>query len=95
MKIDKKQVEHIAKLAKLRISDEDAVRLTKEMDKMINFADQLAELDTEGIEPTMHAIFVSNVFREDKIEPSFTRKQVLSCAPEKDEQFIIVPNIID
>lgn len=95
LKIDKNQVKHLAKLAKLRVNETKAESLTQQMDKLIEFADTLSELNTDDVEPTMHAIFVSNVFREDIVKPSLSKDEVLRCSPEHDEQFIIVPSIIE
>ena len=64
MKITKEQVEHVASLAKLSLSEEEIERLRTQMGGMIAFADQLNELDVESVSPTTHAVPMQNVFRQ-------------------------------
>ncbi|MDK2933193.1 MAG: aspartyl-tRNA(Asn)/glutamyl-tRNA(Gln) amidotransferase subunit [Clostridiales bacterium] len=66
MKITREQVEHVANLARLNLTEEEKERLTSEMESIIAFADKLNELDTSEVEPTAHAIPIQNVFREDE-----------------------------
>jgi aspartyl-tRNA(Asn)/glutamyl-tRNA(Gln) amidotransferase subunit C len=95
MQITREQIEHIASLARLKLTEEEIKSLTGEMSDIISFADTLNELETTGIEPTTHAIFVSNVFRDDVAAPSYPTGEILKNAPRKDETAVLVPNIIE
>ena len=70
MDITKETVTRIANLAKIKLSPEETERLAAEMAGIVGFADKLAEMDIEGVEPTTHALKVQNVLREDVLKPS-------------------------
>ncbi len=95
VKITKEQVEHVAKLARLNLTEAEKERLTGEMENIIAFADKLNELDTSGIEPTAHVIPIQNVFREDVVKPSFDREKILANAPTKEDGCYKVPKIVE
>ncbi len=95
MKITKEEVLHVASLARLKFSDEDVKKLETDMADIIGFADNLSELDTEGVVPTAHAIPMQNAFREDEIVPSFDRREILKNAPDFDEEGFIVPKVVE
>ncbi len=95
MKITKEEVLHVASLARLKFSESDAEKLTENMASIIEFADMLGELDTEGVVPTAHAIPMQNAFREDEIKPSFERREILKNAPDFDEEGFIVPKVVE
>ncbi|MGX6444626.1 Asp-tRNA(Asn)/Glu-tRNA(Gln) amidotransferase subunit GatC [Neobacillus sp. K501] len=93
-RISNEQVKHVANLARLAINEEEAEKLTKELDAIITFAEQLNELDTENIEPTYHVLEMKNVFREDVPQKGLPREEVLKNAPEHQDGQIKVPAII-
>lgn len=95
MKITKDDVMYVANLARLNVSDEEADKLTTEMESIIAFADMLGEVDTEGIEPTNHAMKVSNVFREDIVTESYDRDELLANAPDKQAGCFCVPKVVE
>ncbi|MDK2799468.1 MAG: aspartyl-tRNA(Asn)/glutamyl-tRNA(Gln) amidotransferase subunit [Clostridiales bacterium] len=95
MKITREQVEHVANLARLNLTEEEKERLTSEMESIIAFADKLNELDTSEVEPTAHAIPIQNVFREDVVEPSYDRGKILQNAPSQEKGCFKVPNIVE
>ncbi len=95
MKITKEEVLRVASLSKLKFTDDEAETLKTAMSDVIGFADQLSELDTEGVIPTAHAIPMQNAFREDEIKPSLTREEILKNAPEADEEGFIVPKVLE
>ncbi|MGE4283613.1 MAG: Asp-tRNA(Asn)/Glu-tRNA(Gln) amidotransferase subunit GatC [Clostridia bacterium] len=95
MQISKTQVEYVANLARLNLTEEEKERLTVEMENIIAFADKLNELDTTGVEPTAHAIPIQNVFREDVVEPSFDRDKILQNAPSQEDGCFKVPKIVE
>lgn len=89
------QVKHVAHLARLAITEEEAEKFTKQLDAIIGFAEQLNELDTENVEPTSHVLELKNVLREDIPKPGLPREEVLKNAPEKQDGQIKVPAIIE
>lgn len=95
MKITEKDVEYVAKLSRLHITDEQKQKLTGDMAAIIGFADKLSELDAGNAEPQAHAIVVENVFREDEIKPSYKRDEILKNAPDKQAGCFAVPRIVE
>lgn len=95
MKISKKDIEHVAELARIYITDEEKISLESELSSIIDFADKLSELDTNGVEPAAHAIHVQNVFRNDEVVPSYKRDELIENAPEKQAGCFAVPRIVE
>ena len=87
-------VEHVAHLARLSFYDDEKVRLTKELNSILEYMDQLNTLDTSGVEPLEHVIQLQNVFREDVVTPGVTREEALKNAPAHSEEFFKVPKVI-
>jgi len=94
-RIDKEQVKHVAHLARLHVSEEEADRFTKQLDDIISMAEQLNELDTEGVEPTTHVLDLKNVMRKDEPKKWITQDEALKNAPEKQDGQIRVPSILE
>jgi aspartyl-tRNA(Asn)/glutamyl-tRNA(Gln) amidotransferase subunit C len=94
MPLEKAQVEHIAHLARLKLSPDEIEKLTLEMTVIIDYFEQLQLVDTDGVEPRDQFIIAENVFRDDIVRPSLTRGQALSNAPESDGEFFHVPKVI-
>ncbi len=94
MPLEKAQVEHIARLARLKLSPEEIEKLTPEMAVVIEYFEQLQLVDTDGVEPRDQFITAENVFRDDVVRPSLTREQALDNAPESDGEFFQVPKVI-
>ncbi|MBW1709781.1 MAG: Asp-tRNA(Asn)/Glu-tRNA(Gln) amidotransferase subunit GatC [Deltaproteobacteria bacterium] len=94
MKIDRAEVEHVALLARLKLSDSEMEKLTNQLNSILSYMDKLNELDTEGLEPMAHAQPIHNAFREDEVRPSLDPDSSLSNAPERNESFFLVPRII-
>ncbi len=92
MKMD---IEKVARLARLELSGEEKETLGKQLDQVLEYVEQLGRVDTTGVEPTSHAIPISNVFREDEVRPSFPRDEVLAIAPEEEGGYFRVPRIIE
>ncbi len=90
-----KDVEHIAKLAKLSFSDEEKAEFTEQFNEILSFMDKLNELDTSNVEPLSHVIELKNALREDVVRPSLPTGEALENAPAKSEQFFKVPKVID
>ncbi len=95
MKITEKDVEHVARLARLHLAPDDLKIMTNQMDAMLGYVDKLNELDTNDVEPMAHAVPMSNAFREDEIGSSFGIERALQNAPESDESCFRVPKVIE
>lgn len=93
-RISTEEVKHVANLAKLAITEEEAAVFTKQLDAIITFAEQLNELDTESVEPTSHVLDMKNVLREDVPQQGLPREEVLKNAPEHQDGQIKVPSIL-
>jgi len=92
MKMD---IEKVARLARLELSDEEKETFGNQMEQILTYMEQLNHLDTTGVEPTSHAIPISNVFRDDEVKPSFPREEVLAIAPDEGDGHFKVPRIIE
>jgi aspartyl-tRNA(Asn)/glutamyl-tRNA(Gln) amidotransferase subunit C len=92
MKMD---VEKVAKLARLRLSEDEKKRFAGQLDQILTHIEQLNKVDTTGVEPTSHAIPIHNAFREDEIKSSFPRDEVLGIAPAEEDGHFKVPRIIE
>jgi aspartyl-tRNA(Asn)/glutamyl-tRNA(Gln) amidotransferase subunit C len=94
MAVSKEEVEKIAKLAKLKFTDEELKNFTPQMNEILNYMDKLNELDTENVEPLSHPVEQINVFRDDKLNKSVSTEEALKNSPSKDDQYFKVPKII-
>jgi aspartyl-tRNA(Asn)/glutamyl-tRNA(Gln) amidotransferase subunit C len=95
MKITRAEVEHVGRLARLALSEEELDSLTGEMDAILDYVEQLKTLDTEGIVPTAHAVPMENAFRADEVRPSFSTDQALSNAPDATKNAFRVRQVIE
>jgi aspartyl-tRNA(Asn)/glutamyl-tRNA(Gln) amidotransferase subunit C len=93
--IDQAQVRHVAKLARLELTDQEVAAFSTQLSAILEYVQKLNELDTTGLEPLAHCLAIHNVFREDQVKPSLPPQQVLANAPDRDEQFFRVPKILD
>jgi aspartyl-tRNA(Asn)/glutamyl-tRNA(Gln) amidotransferase subunit C len=80
--IEKDQVLHVAKLARLKLSDDEVERMAKELSGILEHVEKISELDLDGVEPTSHVIQLENVLRPDRSRPSWSRDEVLERAPD-------------
>ncbi len=94
-KISTNDVEYVASLAQLELDEAAKERLVQEMGEILAYMDKLNELDTTNVEPMMHAMEMTNVFREDVLEPSIPHEAALQNAPVHDGQYFIVPRILE
>ena len=95
MKITKKDVEHVAKLARLRLTEEEKEKFGKQLSEVLEYVEKLNELDTTRIEPTSHVVALKNVMREDEVKPSLPAEEVLRNAPDREGKYFKVPKIIE
>jgi aspartyl-tRNA(Asn)/glutamyl-tRNA(Gln) amidotransferase subunit C len=90
--IDQDQVLHVARLARLRLSDEEVERMVGELSGILEHVDRIGNLDLEGVEPTSHVVALENVLRPDEPRPSWPRDVVLGQAPEPQGGAFRVPS---
>lgn len=95
MSITIKEIEHLAKLSRLNLTDEEKNRLTDEMAGILDFAATLQKADLGDASPMMHIGGNTNVFREDAICPSYAREDILKSAPMKDKSTFLVPKTVE
>jgi len=94
MEVTGKLIEKVAHLARLKFDDAEKETIKKDLQRMIEFADKLNELDLENVEPLLHMSEEVNVLREDEISGSVSREEALKNAPEHDDKFFKVPKVI-
>ncbi len=94
-RISKEEVKHVANLARLAITEEEATTFTKQLDDIITYAEQLNELDTTGVEPTTHVLDLKNVMRKDEPKKWITQDDALQNAPDKQDGQFKVPSVLE
>ena len=92
--IDREQVRKVALLARLELTDDEEDKFTTQLGDILDYFDQLSELDVTDVEPTTRAIDVSNVTREDNLQPYPNREEILQSAPEQEGEYFKVPKIM-
>ena len=80
--IDRDQVLHVARLARLRLPEEEVERMSSELSSILDHIEKISELDLEDVDPTSHVVEVENVLRADEPRPSWPREQILESAPD-------------
>ena len=93
--ISREEVRHVARLARLHLTDEEAERMREQLDAILAYIYKLRELDVEGVEPTAHAVPLVNVMRDDALVPCLPQEQALANAPDRADEFFRVPRIIE
>jgi aspartyl-tRNA(Asn)/glutamyl-tRNA(Gln) amidotransferase subunit C len=91
MAITRDQVLHVARLARLELSEEEVVRFQEQLSAILDAVGKVSELDLEGVEPTSHPLALVNVLAEDEPRPSLTREQALANAPDPEDGHFGVP----
>ena len=94
MSITKEEVKHVAHLARLEFSEEELEQFTDQLAQILTYVAKLNELDTSQVEPTYHALRLTNVFREDEVKASIPTEEALANAPERENGFFVVPKVI-
>ena len=92
--IDLEQVRKVALLARLELTEAEEQQFTEQLSNILDYVEQLNELDTEDIEPTTRAIELSNNTRQDDLEPFEARESILDIAPDREDDFFKVPKIL-
>ena len=95
MAISREEVEHIAHLARLGLTEEEKTVLGEQLSAILEHMKVLNELDTSGISPTAQVIPLRNVMRSDEVRPSLPREAVLANAPDREGDFLRVPPVLD
>lgn len=90
--IERDKVLHVAKLARLRLSEEEVERMVGELSGILGHVDRIGNLDLEGVEPTSHVVALENVLRDDEPRPSLPRDVALSQAPEPQDGAFRAPS---
>ena len=90
--IDREQGLHVARLSRLRLTDEEVERMSDELSSILEHVERINELDLDGVEPTSHVIDVENVLRPDEPRESLPRESALENAPDAAEQGFRVPS---
>ena len=94
MSLSRQDVEKISLLARLQLTEEELTVMTDQLSQIVQYVDQLSELDTENVEPMAHAAELSNVFASDQSRPSLDREDALKNAPKRDDQCYRVPAVL-
>lgn len=94
MSLTKKEVEHVALLSRLQLSEDESGRFTGQLNQILDAFKELSELDTENVPPTTHVEPLTNVFREDEPGDSLPVEKALECAPQKQASFFLVPKVL-
>ena len=92
--ISKEEVEHIAWLARIELSEREKARFTEQFNRILDYFKKIDEVDTEKVPPTYHVLDLVNIYREDKVTPSLPPKEVLKNAPKKEKRFFRAPRIV-
>ena len=95
MSVSKKDVEHVAKLARLGLTEEEKELFTNQLSSFLDYAKNLNKLDTKNVAPTSHAIPMKNVLREDKVIPCTNPKDIVANGPEVEDNMFRVPRIME
>ncbi len=94
-RIDRKEVEHIARLARLELAEDEITRFGRQLSSILEYMEKLNEVNTDHVEPTAHALAVHNVFREDQPTESLGVDRALANAPVKAPPFFKVPKVLN
>lgn len=95
MKISKDDVIKVAELARLEFKEEETEKFTEQLGNILEYIEKLNELDTDNVEPTSHVLDIPTPLREDKVEKLLTIEEVLQNAPESEDDFFVVPQVIE
>jgi len=95
MSVTNEQVRHIARLARIAMSDEELDRLVPELNNILGWVEQLGEVNTDGIEPLTAVIDLKQRLRDDVVNDGNIREEILTNAPEAQHGFFAVPKVIE
>ncbi|MCB9895786.1 MAG: Asp-tRNA(Asn)/Glu-tRNA(Gln) amidotransferase subunit GatC [Planctomycetes bacterium] len=93
--MDEKTVQHVARLARLKLTEAEIARFAGEMSAITGYIDQLSKANVDGVEATVHPVSDRNLWREDAVRDSFKREEATSNAPDSEQNFFRVPPVIE
>jgi aspartyl-tRNA(Asn)/glutamyl-tRNA(Gln) amidotransferase subunit C len=94
MKITREDIIHVADLARLEMDEDSIGKFAVQIDDILRYVETLSNVNTEGVQPTTHAIFLTNAFRDDEEKRNFDRDALLENAPEKENGNFVVPKVV-
>jgi aspartyl-tRNA(Asn)/glutamyl-tRNA(Gln) amidotransferase subunit C len=94
MSLSRDQVEKVSLLARLQLTEVELDTMTRQLGQIVEYVEQLSELDTDDVEPMAHAVELANVFRPDELKPSYDRTAMLANAPHSDGECYLVPAVL-
>ena len=95
MRLTPEEVEHVALLGRLKLTDEERARFTTQLNSILEYFGQLQQIDTTDVPPMSHAVAITNVFREDEPQASLSREEALQNAPDQECDYFQVPRVIE
>ncbi|MGG4035120.1 Asp-tRNA(Asn)/Glu-tRNA(Gln) amidotransferase subunit GatC [Paenibacillus cisolokensis] len=95
MSITVKDVEHVADLARLELSDQEKALFTEQLNAILKYAEKLGELDTDDVEPTSHVLPLADVMRDDEVRESLPLEAVMRNAPDEEDGQFKVPAVLE
>ena len=95
MIIDLKTIKHISKLSRISVDDQKAKKLATDLNRIFDFIEKLNELNTKNIEPLTSVAETTLKFRTDEVNSKNIREQILKNSPEKNEDFFVVPRVVE
>ncbi len=95
MQITNELVTYIAELSKLELNSNAKNKMKTELEAIVQYMEILNKLDTDGVEPLSHITDITNVLREDEVEPSFPREKILKNADSSTEEYFVVPKAVE
>lgn len=94
MSVSLDEVRHLAALSEINLNDDELTSLTADIDNIVDYINQLDELDTDNVEPTFQLTGLHNIWREDTIEPQLPRERLLELAPAAENNQVKVPKVL-
>lgn len=94
MSLSREDVAKVALLARLQLADDELDRMTAQLGQIVDYVEQLQQVDTDHVQPLAHAVELTNVFKDDEVRPSLDRAAALANAPKHDEECYRVPAVL-
>jgi len=94
MSLSQDDVEKVALLARLRLTPDELQTMTEQLGQVLQYIDQLQEVDTTDVEPLAHSLDLHNVLADDELQPSLPREKALAAAPKSDDECFLVPPVL-
>ena len=95
MTIDLKTIKHISKLSRISVDDKKANKLAEDLNSIFDFIEKLNELNTEKVEPLTSVVETTLKFRSDEVKSKNIREEILKNSPEKNDDFFVVPKVVE